>query len=147
MTKLTTLSFVLLACVASLSCQSYSTGMQQSVARGDEVAAVSTMKSIAMAEQTYAISNSGKYGTLQQLVESGYLDSRFKSDSSPVKGYVLTVAVKPASGIEPDFFSCNADPTGAGETKGRHLYLDSASPEVKVNATQPATATDQRYSQ
>ena len=119
-----------------VSCQSYSTGLQQSVARADETSAVGAMKTISTAQQAYAISNSGSYGTFQQLCASGHLDERFNSTKPEIKDYVLSMEVGENS------YSLNADPTGAGETAGRHLYMDSSSPLIRVNATQPATAKD-----
>ena len=50
-----------------LSCQTYTTGLQQSVARADETSAIAALKTISTAQQTYAISNGGGYGTFQQL--------------------------------------------------------------------------------
>lgn len=145
MAKLAALGFFVLACVASLACSSYTKGLQQSVARADEIGAISTMRAISMAQRTYSVTNGGAYGTFQQLVEAGHLESRFNSDAPTIKGYVLTMSVTPASGSSPDFFKCNADPVGAGDTVGRHFYLDSASAEIKVNAKQAATAEDAAY--
>lgn len=127
---------LLIAFAFLLSCQSYSTGLQQSVARADEMAAVAALKTIATAQQAYALSNSGSYGTFQQLCEAGFLDKRFNSAAPEIKDYVLSMDV---SG---DSYRLNADPARAGEQAGRHLYLDSSSPLIRVNATQPATAKD-----
>jgi Tfp pilus assembly protein PilE len=128
---------ILTFAVASLlSCQSYSTGLQQSVARADEASAVAAMKTISTAQQAYAISNSGSYGTFQQLCAAGHLDERFNSTKPEIKDYALSMEVGDNS------YSLNADPTGTGETAGRHLYMDSSSPLIRVNATQPATAKD-----
>ena len=119
-----------------LSCQSYSTGLQQSVARADEVSAITAMKTISTAQQTYALSNGGSYGTFQQLCEGGFLDERFNSSTPQVKDYVFSMEASANT------YHINADPTRAGETAGRHLYLDSTSQLIRVNATQPATAKD-----
>jgi hypothetical protein len=110
--------------------------LQQSVARADEMSAVAALKTIASAQQTYALSNSGSFGTFQQLCEGGYLDERFNSATPEIKDYVLSLDVSGGS------YRLNADPARAGETAGRHLYLDSTSPFVRVNPTQPATAKD-----
>ena len=138
--------FCILSCVFSLSCSTYTTGLQQSVARADEIAAISSMRAVSMAQRAYAVSNSGAFANFPQLVEGGYLESRFNSDAPQIKDYVFRMTVRPGSGASPDFYSCNADPVGSGDTKGRYLYIDSASPEVKVNATQPAGAEDPAYS-
>jgi hypothetical protein len=132
------MSFVslLIAVAFLLSCQSYSTGLQQSVARADEMAAVAALKTIATAQQAYALSNGGSYATFQQLCEGGFLDERFNSATPAIKDYVLSMDV---SG---DSYRLNADSARAGEQAGRHLYMDSTSPLIRVNATQPATAKD-----
>jgi len=119
-----------------LSCQSYSTGLQQSVARADEVSAITAMKTISTAQQTYALSNGGSYGTFQQLCEGGFLDERFNSSTPQVKDYVFSMEASANT------YHINADPARAGEAAGRHLYLDSTSQLIRVNATQPATAKD-----
>jgi hypothetical protein len=139
------LALTVLTCIASLSCQTYSTGLQQSLVRADETAAVAALHSIAVAQQTYSISNNGNYGTLQQLRDAGFLDVRFDKADGGVKDYALTVNTKPQSGGEPASFSCNADPTNSGPQAGRHLYIDSTSTVVHVNPTQPATAADPNY--
>ena len=125
-----------LAVASVLSCQSYSTGLQQSVARAGEMTAVAALKTIATAEQTYALSNGGSYGTFQQLCEGGFLDERFNSTSPEINDYVLSLE------ISGNTYSLNADPKLTGEQAGRHLYTDSSSSLIRVNATQPATAKD-----
>jgi hypothetical protein len=128
---------IALACFLCISgCQSYSTGLKQSVDRTDETVAISTLHTIAVAERTYSVSNEGKYASLTQLAEAGYLDSRFASDR-PLKDYVLTMKID--SDSDPGF-SCAADP-GDGRA-GRHFLLDSRSGQIHVNDTQPASTTD-----
>jgi hypothetical protein len=136
MIRLVSIAGLLIAFAFLFSCQSYSTGLQQSVARADEMSAVAALKTISTAQQTYAISNGGSYGTFQQLCAAGYLDERFNSATPEIKEYVLSMDVGANS------YSLNADPTRAGEQAGRHLYMDSTSPLIRVNPTQPATARD-----
>lgn len=127
---------VLVACSILLSCQSYSTGLQQSVARAGETSAIAALKTISSAQQAYALSNGGSYGTFQQLCDGGYLDARFNSSAPQIKDYVLSMDLSANS------YCLNADPARAGDQAGRHLYLDSTSPLIRVNPTQPATASD-----
>jgi hypothetical protein len=140
MFRFAVLASIVLICLASSGCQSYSTGVQQSVARADETAATGALRTIAVAQQTYSVSNSGNYGTFQQLAGGGYLDSRFNSDKPALKDYVLTMEV--GSAAAGPYYRCNADPTGTGPQAGRHFYLDSSSNALRVNATQPASASD-----
>lgn len=119
-----------------LSCQSYSTGLQKTVARAEELSAVAALKTISTAQQAYAISNGSAYGTFQQLCEGGYLDERFNSSTPEIKEYVLTMEVNGNS------YRLNADPARADDQANRHLYIDSTSPLIRVNPTQPAGAKD-----
>lgn len=127
---------VLVACSVLLSCQTYTTGLQQSVARADETSAIAALKTISTAQQAYAVSNGGAYGSFQQLCDGGYLDARFNSSAPQIKDYVLSMDVSANS------YRLNADPARPGEQAGRHLYMDSTSPLIRVNPTQPATASD-----
>ncbi len=136
MVRLLIIAGVLFAGSMVLSCQSYSTGLQQSVARADETSAMVALKTIYGAQQAFALSNGGAYGTFQQLCAGGYLDERFNSSSPQIKDYVLSMEVSANS------YRLNADPSRAGEQAGRHLYIDSTSPLIRVNPTQPATASD-----
>lgn len=129
-------------CVAALSCQTYTEGLEKSVARGNETGAIAALHTISTAQQTYSITNEGNYGSLEQLSEGGYLDARFKSAGGGVKDYVLTMTTTPKSPGQPASFSCTADPKNPGPTAGRHFYIDSTSQLIHVNATQTATAED-----
>jgi len=133
------LAMIVLTCLASLSCQNYSSGLQQSVTRADETVATGALRTISVAQQTYSVSNEGNYGTFPELAAGGYLDERFNSDKPALRNYVLTMEVVKGSGAP--FYSCNADPAGDGP-QGRHFYMDSKSNGLHANATQPATASD-----
>ncbi len=143
MARFGTIIFSVLVCITSLSCQSYTTGLQQSVGKTDEASAIAALHTIATAQRSYAASSGGNYGTFQQLCDGGYLDSRFNSSKPQLKDYVLTMQVSQKSGSESQpFFSCNADPIRSGEQAGRHFYIDSSSPGTHVNPSKPATAED-----
>ncbi len=139
------MALALFACSAAPACQSYTSGMQQGVTKTDETAAISALHSISVAQRTYSVSNGGAYGTFEQLVQAGVLDERFKADKPKVKGYVLTMSVtSKGDGSAEGSYSINADPEGSGpQAAGRHLYLDSTSGLIHVNASQPANASDQ----
>jgi len=139
MFRLALLAVASMICLTSLSCQDYSSGVQKSVARADETVATGTLRTIALAQQTYSVTNQSNYGTFQQLAAGGYLDERFNSDKPSLKSYVLTMEVN--QGADGAFYSCNADPAGDGP-QGRHFYIDSRSNALHVNPTQPASASD-----
>ena len=128
-------------CFASPSCQSYTGGLQKTMAGADETAAISALHAVGVAQRTYGITNGGEYGTLQQLTDGGFLDARY-GGSKPVKDYNLTMNVIPKSSGAPEgSYTGNADPDNNGPA-GRHFYIDSTSTAIHVNASQPATAQD-----
>jgi hypothetical protein len=126
-----------LLALGSVGCKTYTSNVQKTQARADEASVVSALRTVNLAQQAHALTNGGNYGTFVQLAENGYLDSRFGSDTPELHGYVLTMTIGDKT------FNCNADPTLSGDLKGRHFYLDSTSPLIRVNATQPATAKDE----
>jgi hypothetical protein len=138
------ITLLIAASLGSIQCQKYTTGMQQSLARADEAVAITTLRSITVAQRAYSLTNDGNYGTFEQLVQGGYLDTRFNSGKPKIKDYVFTMNVNPkAAGAVEGFYSCNADPESAGDRAGRHYYIDSGSPSIHVNATQAASAGDE----
>lgn len=138
MLRLLFLCLVLIASLALLNCQSYTKGLQQSVVKADEVSAIAALHSLASAQASYAASNGGGYGSFQQLAAGDFIDARFNADKPQNAGYTFSMLTQKSEG-EPPSFSCTADPTPPGA--GRHFYIDSTS-IVRVNATQPATASD-----
>lgn len=141
MFRFITLAFTLVICFASFGCQTYSTGLEKSMARANETGAIGALHAISQAQQIYSVSNEGNYGSLQQLSDAGYLDERFKTADGGVKDYVLTLVTEPRSSGKPASYTCNADPK-EGPLAGRHFYVDSSSSVIHVNATQAATKDD-----
>jgi hypothetical protein len=126
--------------LGAVACQSYTTTLVESPGRVDEQVALSTLRTIASAQTMYSLSNSGAYGSFEQLVVAGHLDSRFSPSPPKVGGYILTMTV---SGGAESSYHCNADPDAAANRKGRHFYLGSAAPEIRANLTRVATANDE----
>ena len=118
-------------------CQSYTTGLQKTRSNVDETAVIATLQTVATAQRAYAISNGGDYGSFEQLTEGGFLDSRFAAETPEVRGYTLTMATGDKE------FRCNADPSN--DADGKHFYMDSKSSLIRVNPSQPATASDSVY--
>jgi hypothetical protein len=127
----------LLLVSGSVGCKPYTSNLQKSRARADEASIISALRTVALAQRGHALTNEGNYATFSQLSEGGFLDSRFSSDTPEVNGYVMTMTVGDKT------FSCNADPKLSDDLKGRHFYVDSTSPLIRVNATQPASARDE----
>ena len=133
----------LLLCLAVFGCQTYTSGLVKSGARGDEAVVLSNLRAIMVAQSSYNLSTSS-FGTFEQLTDGGYLNAGFKTEKPVLSDYVytMTVAAKNPGSSEASY-SCNADPQRTGDRAGRHFYIDSASSEIHVNATQPASAADE----
>ena len=128
-------------------CKQYSNDLQRSVVRANETSAIAMLHAIAVAERTYSVSNSGEYGTLQQLADGGFLAASY-AGVKPLKDYVITLNVTPkTSGATEGSYTCNADPDTNREIAGRHLYIDSSSELIHVNDAQPASASDKALDQ
>ena len=126
--------FVLAAC--ALSCQNHTKNLQQSETRAEEIGVVSTLRTVVSAQRAYSLSNGGNFGTFPQLVEGGFLDSRFEGTEPQMHGYTFKMEVGEKK------FSCEASPTQTTENSGRHYYVDSTSGLIRMNASRPATADD-----
>src|SRR6185503_16728604 len=81
-------TLLIAACIGLSGCQTYTTGLKQDVARANELSALAALHAIALAQQTYSVSNGGKYGSLQQLIDGGFLDANISSEK---KDYVFTI--------------------------------------------------------
>lgn len=146
MVRFSPAGLLFLAACGSLACGSYTETLVDSPRRVDEKVATSTLRSVGQAQTAYSLTNSGDYGTFEQLVAGGHLDARFNSTKPKLYGYVLTMTVSNRlSGAGQSSYYCNADPDPAVNPAGRHFYLGSESPELHVNPTKPATASDAAF--
>ncbi|MGH9904864.1 MAG: hypothetical protein ACRD8U_04665 [Pyrinomonadaceae bacterium] len=143
MIRHSTILLIALVCFAAFACQKQAERLEQTVARADDMVIISTLRNLSSAQNAYNLST-GSYGTFTELVESGYLDARFNSDKPVVREYVLMMTVTQKTSDTPNgAYSCNANPQRAGAGSGRYFYIDSNSSIIRVNATQPASATDE----
>ncbi len=113
----------------------------------NEAAAVKTLRTISEQQMLYFNSqNRRQFGTFDQMVTEGLLDSRFSGNRAIVNGYVFTIKVIPKSANQQSSYTINADPQeskGSGATGRNHFYLDSTDAgTIHVNETQPATLAD-----
>src|SRR5712691_7582255 len=67
------IAFLFFVGCTALACKSYTAGLQQSVTQVDETVAITALHTISLAQRNYSVSNGGRYGTFEQLVQSGYL--------------------------------------------------------------------------
>src|SRR5688500_2785612 len=141
--RLCGIALLLLTLGGSFACQTYTDTLVESPRRVDERVAVSTLRSIGQAQTAFSLTNSGDYATFEQLVTGGHLDARFNSSKPRIYGYFLTMTVSNrSSGASESSYGCNADPDPAVNPAGRHFYLSSDSPELRVNPSAPASAND-----
>jgi prepilin-type N-terminal cleavage/methylation domain-containing protein len=122
------------------------TGWKAAVRSTNEAAAIKELRTIA--EQQMLFYNSHQrsaFGTFDEMLKEGLLDTRFAGTTPVVDGYVFQMRVIPKSTSTQPGFAINSDPQvteGVGATGRNHFYLDSDSNTIHVNPTQPATATD-----
>jgi len=134
---------IVLFCITFASCEKYTSGLVQTAGRADEAVVITNLRSIMTAENAYNLSN-GSYGTFAQLTSGGFLDARFKGERPSLSQYSYTMTVTEKSGdAATASYSCNANPERTGDRAGRHFYIDSTSNDIHVNATQPASGTDE----
>jgi Tfp pilus assembly protein PilE len=133
------LALLLFLTATGFACQSYTRALEQSVQRADETAAIGALRTLSVAQRTYSVSNEGKFATFEQLVQGGFLDSRFNSEKPKFKGYVLTMTVKNGTAAEGSF-TVNADPEPPQQ--GRHFFMDSSSALIHTNGGQTASESD-----
>ena len=119
---------------------------QASVRATNEAAALSHLQRIATQQITYFnTKNRSGYGTFDQLVEGGYLDAKWKTDTPVVDGFIYTITLTPKSGTQPAGFGVNANPqkpTGLTATGSQFFYIGSDSGTTTSNPSKPAAATD-----
>jgi hypothetical protein len=109
----------------------------KAVSAVDETSTIQTLRTIATA-QGQAKATSGSYGDFNALVQAGFLDQRFASDTPILRGYRFTMTAGETG------FTANADPQaveGQAAT-GRHFYLDSTDNTIHANRSQTASKSD-----
>jgi len=132
------ITIFLLLVSSAFACQTYTKGLQDSVTRAKETVALGAIRTIVIAEQTYAASHEGAFGTFDQLVQAGYLSSQFKYEKPKLGGYILSLTVTGQN--QAAAYSINADPEP--QLQGRHFFTDSTANLMRVNLTQAAGPSD-----
>jgi len=122
------------------------TGWRAAVRSANEAAAIKTLRTIAEQQMLYYNAHQrSTFGTFDEMLKEGLLDSRFAGGTPVVEGYVFTMKVIPKSTTQQAGYAANADPQvteGVGATGKNHYYLDSNSNTIHVNDAQPASPTD-----
>jgi prepilin-type N-terminal cleavage/methylation domain-containing protein len=122
------------------------TGWKAAVKSANEAAAVKTLRTIAEQQMLYYNAHQrSTFGTFDEMLKEGLLDTRYTGTTPVVEGYVFTMRVIPKSTTAQAGYTVNADPQvteGVGATGKNHFYLDANSNVIHVNSTQPATVSD-----
>ena len=122
------------------------TGWRAAVKSANEAAAIKTLRTVAEQQMLYYNTHQRTtFGTFEEMLKEGLLDTRFAGGTPLVEGYIFTMRVIPKSTSTPAGYSVNADPQvteGVGATGKNHFFLDSNSNTIHVNGSQQATLTD-----
>ena len=122
------------------------TGWKAAVKSANEAAATQSLRTIAADQMLYYNAHQrSSFGTFDEMLKEGLLNSRFAGTTPVVEGYIFTMRVIPKSTTAQPGYAVNADPQiteGVGATGKNHFYMDSNSNTIHVNPTQPATVAD-----
>ena len=122
------------------------TGWKAAVKSANEAAATQSLRTIAADQMLYYNAHQrSSFGTFDEMLKEGLLNSRFAGTTPVVEGYIFTMRVIPKSTTTQPGYAVNADPQiteGVGATGKNHFYMDSDSNTIHVNPTQPATVAD-----
>ncbi len=122
------------------------TGWRAAVKSANEAAAIKTLRTIAEQQMLYYNAHQrSSFGSFDEMLKEGLLDTRFTGSTPVVEGYLFTMRVIPKSTTSPAGYAVNADPQiteGVGATGKNRFFLDSNSNTIHVNSTQQATVSD-----
>src|SRR4051812_26485990 len=87
------------------------TGWKAAVRSANEAASIKTLKTIAEQQMLYYNSHQRTtFGTFDEMLKEGLLDTRFAGTTPVVDGYVYTMRVIPKSTTSQPGFAVNSDP-------------------------------------
>lgn len=112
---------------------------------GNETAAAQTLDRLRMYQAQYASGNKGKFGTFDQLIARGALDSQFAGDTPVVNGYIFTMELVEPSPSAPGSYKIWAEPqvaTGITATGNRFFFTSSALNGIRAKEGEKASETD-----
>ena len=117
-------------------------GMQEmvkSVQRGNEAVVLTNLRMIQQAQQSFSISNGGRFGTFDELVKNGLLNDTFKGQKPVLTEYAYTMTLSKAkNGM--NFYTVNADPNNPNAGTA-HFYIDSNTNQIKFDEKAPANVS------
>ena len=112
---------------------------------GNEAATLQDLRTISAVQIQYYNTHNRTFGTFDQLVKDGVLDSKFSGNPPVADGYIFNLKVTPKSANQSTSYTLNADPQqteGVGATGTNHYYVDSTGAGIHLNQGQPASAND-----
>ena len=122
------------------------TGWKAAVKSANEAAATQSLRTIQSDQMLYYNAHQrSSFGTFDEMLKEGLLNSKFAGTTPLVEGYIFTMRIVPKSTTTQPGYAVNADPQiteGVSATGKNHFYVDSDSNTIHVNPTQPATITD-----
>ncbi len=112
---------------------------------GNEAAAATILDRMRTYQAQYASRNKGRFGTFDQLVASGSLDSQYAGDAPVVNGYVFSLEIVDPTSAAPASYKVWADPqvaTGITATGNRFFFTSSAIGTIKAKEGERANEND-----
>ena len=140
--------FLLILAATTISCDTAKQATNSytgALKAGNDAAVVSAIRNIQSAEVQYMATHEDEFGTFDQLVANGNLDSRFSGTSPVVGHYTFSLKLTPKSGSTASGYALNADPQpapGDPQATGAHYYTDSNSSSIRSNKTASAGPKD-----
>ena len=110
----------------------------KAVGLADETSAIQSLRAIATAEGQLKAAT-GTYGNFEELVQAGFLDSRFAGATPNVRGYQFTIMPNDSG------FTISADPqTSANQptTGSRHFCFTSVDNTIHASPDRAASSGD-----
>ena len=122
------------------------TGWKAAVKSANEAAATQSLRTIQSDQMLYYNAHQrSSFGTFDEMLKEGLLNSKFAGTTPLVEGYIFTMRIVPKSTTTQPGYAVNADPQiteGVSATGKNHFYVDSDANTIHVNSTQPATVSD-----
>lgn len=112
---------------------------------GNESAAITMLDRMRTFQAQYAAKNKGRFGTFDQLIANGTLDSAYAGEAPVVNGYIFTMEVVDPSGSTPASYKIWADPqvaTGITATGNRFFFTSSALSTIRAKEGEKASESD-----
>ena len=112
---------------------------------GNETAAAQILDRMRTYQAQFASRNRGKFGSFDQLIASGALDSQYAGDAPVVNGYIYSMEIVDPSSAAPASYKILADPqvaTGITATGNRIFITSSAISGIKAKEGEKANEND-----